>query len=133
MAKEFWLNLPVKNISRSTEFFSALGFKFGNGPGVTPFSVPLLIGSKDVMVMLFEEPTFKAFVNQEIANTDKACEVLLSFGVSSKEEVDEMARRAVAAGGKTAHVPHEMQGMMYGCVFTDLDGHKWNVLYLAKQ
>ena len=133
MANEFWLNLPVKSISRSKEFFIALGFKFSNGPGATPVSAPLLIGKKDMMVMLFEEATFKGFVNQEITDTENTCEVLLSFDASSKEEVDEMARKVVAAGGKTTHIPSEMKGAMYGCVFSDLDGHKWNVLYLARQ
>lgn len=85
------------------------------------------------MVMLFEETTFKRFVNQEITDTEKSCEVLFSIDASSKEEVDEIARKAVAAGGKTNHKPSEMKGSMYGCVFSDLDGHKWNVLYLATQ
>jgi predicted lactoylglutathione lyase len=133
MVKEFWLNLPVKDISRSKEFFTALGFKFSTGQGATPVSAPLLIGSKNVMVMLFEEQTFKGIVNQEIGDAEKSCEVLFSFDASSKEEVDEMARKAVAAGGRTNHVPHEMKNHMYGCIFSDPDGHKWNVLYLASQ
>ncbi|RYF84868.1 MAG: extradiol dioxygenase [Chitinophagaceae bacterium] len=133
MANEFWLNLPVKNINRSKEFFTALGFKFNNGPGSTSVSAPLLIGKKDVMVMLFEEATFKGFVNRDITDTKTACEVLLSFDASSKEEVDEMAKKAVAAGGETTHIPSEMKGPMYGCVFSDPDGHQWNVLYLARQ
>ena len=130
MAKEFWLNLPVKDIKRSREFFSKLGFKFSEGPGNTPTSAPLLVGNKNVMVMLFEEPTFKGFVNQEVADTNRYCEVLLSFDASSKEEVDEMAKKALEAGGKTNHKPYKMEGPMYGCVFTDPDGHKWNVLHM---
>lgn len=130
MTKELWLNLPVKNISRSKEFFTALGFRFSTGLGATPTSAPLLIGSKNVMVMLFEESTFKGIVNQEIADANKSCEVLFSFDASSKEEVDEIAKKVVAAGGKTGHTPYEMKGQMYGCIFSDPDGHKWNVLYL---
>ena len=82
--------------------------------------------------MLFEEAAFKGFVNQEIADTKLFCEVLFSFDASTKEEVDEMARKAVEAGGKTNHQPYDMNGPMYGCVFSDLDGHKWNVLYMKK-
>jgi uncharacterized protein len=133
MANEFWLNLPVKDISRSREFFTALGFKCSTGQGATPVSAPLLIGSKNVMVMLFEEQTFKKIVNQEVGDTTNTCEVLFSIDASSKDEVDEMARKAVAAGGKTNHVPSEMTGSMYGCIFSDPDGHKWNVLYLASK
>ncbi len=130
MTKEFWLSLPVKDIKRSKEFFMKLGFKFSPGPGNTENSAPLVIGSKNVVVMLFEEPAFKGFVNQEITDTKKHCEVLLSFDAQSKEEVDEMVVKAIKAGGTSNHKPTEMTGFMYGCVFSDLDGHKWNVLYM---
>lgn len=133
MANDFWLNLPVKDINRSREFFTRLGFRFSEGPGATPTSAPLLVGSKNVVVMLFEEATFRRFVNGEITDTGTSCEVLLSVSASSKEEVDEMARKAAEAGGKTDHVPAERTGPMYGCVFSDPDGHRWNVLYIAAQ
>ncbi len=130
MAKDFWLSLPVKNVKRSREFFTKLGFKFTPGPGNTDTSAPLVIGNKNVVVMLFEEPAFKGFVNQEITNTDKSCEVLLSFDAASKEEVDEIVLKVIEAGGTSTHKPYEMQGPMYGCVFRDLDGHCWNVLHM---
>jgi predicted lactoylglutathione lyase len=129
MAKDFWLSLPVKDIKRSKAFFTALGLKFSSGPGNTDQSAPLVISDKGVVVMLFEEPVFKGFVNTEISDT-KRCEVLLSFDAASKEEVDAIAAKAVAAGGSSTHKPYEMQGYMYGCVFSDLDGHRWNVLYM---
>ena len=80
--------------------------------------------------MLFDETAFKSFTNNEIADTKQATEVLLSIDAESKEEVDEMVMKAVNAGGKSNHKPSEMKGWMYGCVFTDLDGHQWNVLYM---
>jgi predicted lactoylglutathione lyase len=131
MANEFWLSLPVKDINRSKEFFTKMGFKIGGGPGNTPTSAPLSMGSKNVTVMLFEEPVFKGFVNQEVTDTSKSCEVLLSFDAASKEEVDELAQKAVDAGGKTNHKPYPMQGSMYGCVFNDIDGHRWNILHMV--
>ena len=130
MVKQFWLNLPVKDLSKSKEFFNKIGFKFSIGPGSTETSAPLLMGEHNVVVMLFEEPMFKGFVNTDVADTSKGSEVLLSIDVNSKEEVDELVSKAVAAGGKSTHKPSEMQGWMYGSVFTDLDGHKWNVLYM---
>lgn len=132
MPQEFWVNLPVKDIERSKNFFIQLGFTFGSSPGNTPTSAPLLIGSKNTMVMLFEESTFKGFVKRDIMNTEKYCEVLLSFDVSTKEEVDEIALKVIDAGGSTEHHPYKMEGYMYGCVFSDPDGHKWNVLYVKK-
>jgi predicted lactoylglutathione lyase len=129
MAKDFWLNLPVKDIKRSKEFFTKLGFKIDPGPGNSEHSLPLVVSDKGVTVMLFEEQIFKGFVNTGISDT-KNCEVLLSYDASSKEEVDEIASRARAAGGTTSHKPYDMQDWMYGCVFSDLDGHRWNVLYM---
>ena len=128
--KQFWINLPVKDVRKSTEFFTRLGFTFNTQQGGGPNSVCMLLGEKGVVVMLFDEPTFKGFTNNEITPTQQSTEVLLSVDAQSKEEVDEMARKAVEAGGSSKHVPKEMDGFMYGCVFTDLDGHRWNVLYM---
>lgn len=127
--KQFWLNLPVKDISKSIEFFTHLGFTF-NTQRSSPNSACLVIGEKDVVVMLFDEPTFKGFINNEAAISGSATEVLLSIDAQSKEEVDEMVKKAIEAGGSSNHQPKEMKGWMYGCVFTDLDGHRWNVLYM---
>ncbi len=130
MAKQFWLNLPVKDITKSKAFFSKLGFQFNEQQGGGPNSACLLLGEKNVVCMLFEEPMFKGFTNNEITNTQQSTEVLLSIDAQSKEEVDEMAQKAVAAGGTSNHKPTTMNGFMYGCVFADLDGHRWNVLYM---
>ncbi|MES2284764.1 MAG: VOC family protein [Bacteroidota bacterium] len=130
MTKEFWINLPVKDIKKSKEFFTKLGFSFNTQYGNSDESIALTIGSKNVIVMLFTEPTFKNFTNNEIVNTKQATEVLLSIDAESREEVDEMAKKAEAAGGIVFSKPAENQGWMYGCGFTDPDGHRWNVLYM---
>ena len=130
MVKDFWLNLPVKNISKSKEFFTHLGFKINTNYGNTENSLSFIIGDQKVILMLFDEPTFKGFINSEIANAHQSAEILLSIDAQSKEEVDEMAKKAIEAGGKSNHVPTEMDGWMYGCIFSDLDGHRWNVLYM---
>ena len=130
MTKEFWINLPVKDINKSKEFFNKLGFKFNTKHGNNEYSASLLIGDKNVVVMLFDEPTFKSFTNNEIVNTKQGTEVLLSIDAESKEEVDEMAEKAIKAGGKSNHKPTDMKGWMYGCIFSDIDGHCWNVLYM---
>src|ERR1700712_1048147 len=130
MTKEFWINLPVKDINASKNFFTQLGFSFNTQHGNTDHSASMLIGQKKVVVMLFDEPTFKSFTNNELADTSTSTEVLLSIDAATKEGVDEMAAKAVAAGGKSNHKPFEMNGWMYGCVFSDLDGHRWNVLYM---
>lgn len=130
MTKQFWLNLPVKDVAKSKAFFAEMGFKFNTRHGNTATSASLLLGDSNIVLMLFDEQTFKGFTNNPIANTGTATEVLLSIDAESKEEVDGMAAKAIAAGGKSDHKPSAMQGWMYGCVFSDIDGHKWNVLYM---
>lgn len=132
MIKQFWLNLPVKNINRSKKFFEDMGFTFNPNYGNSEGSACLMLGEQKVIIMLFEEPAFKSFTNTEVADTRKGTEVLLSIDAESKEEVDEIAKRAVEAGGNSNHKPSEMKGFMYGCVFSDPDGHCWNVLYMDK-
>ena len=79
--------------------------------------------------MLFPETTFKSFTGNELADTTKVTEVLISIDAQSKEEVDALVAKVVHAGGTIYSNPSE-QGFMYGAGFADLDGHRWNVLYM---
>src|ERR1700733_8411774 len=112
--KAFWINLPVKDIKKSVSFFTALGFKFNPNRKITEHSACLMAGNNQVVLMLFEERIFKGFTNQPVTVTAHSTEVLFSLEVESKDEVDQMAEKAVAAGGQTNHVPTVMQGWMYG-------------------
>ena len=128
--KAFWINLPVKDVQKSVAFFIALGFKFNPSRAITEHSACLMAGNNQVVVMLFEETIFEGFTKQPLTDTALSTEVLFSLDVESKEEVDLMAEKAVAAGGKCNHVPSAMEGWMYGCVFADIDGHRWNIMYM---
>lgn len=131
MTKDFWLNLPVKNLSKSKEFFTKIGFTINtDSPGNTATSAPLVIGSKNVIVMLFEESVFKGFTGNSLADTTKTTEVMMSIDAESREEVDQLAHKVTEAGGSLFGQPSEIHGCMYGCGFTDPDGHRWNVLYM---
>jgi predicted lactoylglutathione lyase len=79
--------------------------------------------------MLFAEDTFRVFTGSEITDTAQSTEVLLSVDAESKEEVDEMARKVAGAGGVIFGEPGG-EDWMYGFGFSDLDGHRWNVLYM---
>ncbi len=129
MTKGSWINLPVKDVGKSKEFFGKLGFSFDEMKSTNEMAV-LWVGEGKSHVLLFPEKTFKGFTQNELADTGKATEVLISFDAESREEVDEMARRVFEAGGKIFGEPGEIQGWMYGCGFADLDGHRWNVLYM---
>lgn len=130
MTKEIWINLPVKNIAVSKAFFTHIGFSFNTQYGNSNSSACLLVGAKDIVVMLFAEPMFKSFTRTELADTTKGSEVLLSFDAESREEVDAMAEKVVNAGGTLFCKPEEIQGWMYGFGFADPDGHRWNMLYM---
>ncbi|MHA6260783.1 VOC family protein [Sporosarcina sp. CAU 1771] len=129
MTRQLWMNLPVKDTSQSMEFFNQLGFKANRPPGNID-QVQVVVGEHNFNIMLFPKETFEKFTNHEVVDTRLATEVLFSVGAVSKEEVDEIARKVVEAGGTLFHEPEDSQGWMYGCGFCDLDGHRWNVLYM---
>jgi uncharacterized protein len=130
MTKDIWINLPVKDIVKSRDFFTKIGFPIHPGHKDSNESVGLMIGEKNVMVMLFPESTFKKFTKNELSNTTQATEVLFSIDAESREEVDELIKKAIQAGGTVFSEPGERDGWMYGAGFSDLDGHRWNVLYM---
>jgi predicted lactoylglutathione lyase len=129
MTKEFWITLPVKDLNKSKEFFTKLGFTLNPRFNNSDEMAGLIIGDKNAIVNLVPESTFKNYTRNEFADTKQATEVLLSIDAESREEVDEMVKKAIEAGGTISSEPGG-QGWMYGCVFIDLDGHRWNVLYM---
>jgi uncharacterized protein len=129
MTREMWINLPVKDINQSKAFFTTLGFSFDPKHSNSELAC-LVIGEKNVAVNLFKESTFETFTKNKISRTKHATEVLFSIGAESRDEVDGMLKKAVNAGGTVFSESEEKDGWMYGCGFADLDGHRWNVLYM---
>jgi uncharacterized protein len=129
MTKEIWLNLPVRDVNKSKEFFEKIGFTLNEkhtGPDMVCFEV----GEKKMTVLFFAEETFKGFTKSEISDAKRGTEVLISFDAESREEVDETARKVFDTGGTVFSEPAEIQGWMYGFGFADLDGHRWNMVYM---
>lgn len=132
MTKEIWINLPVKDVAASKVFFKSLGGFFRLHPSHegNPNMGAVQAGDHNVMVMLFPEARIEAFSQNPVTDTTKSTEVLFSFSAETREEVDEMAKSVKAAGGNVFAAPAEIDGWMYGCAFADLDGHRWNMLYM---
>lgn len=130
MSQDIWLNLPVKDLAKSTAFFTDIGFARNPGPGNTSHSASFTIGDKKVVLMLFVQDMFAGFANHPVADTGKGTEVMFSLGADSREQVDDIARRAKSAGGTVFAEPGESNGFMYGCGFCDPDGHRWNMLFM---
>ena len=129
MTKEIWINLPVKDVSKSKEFFSRIGFSL-NEKHTNGEMACFEVGEKKMTVLFFAEETFKGFTKSEISDAKTGAEILISFDAESREEVDETAKKVWEAGGRIFSEPSEIQGWMYGFAFADLDGHRWNMVYM---
>ena len=127
MAKSIFVNLPVKDLKKSIEFFTRLGFSFN--PQFTDETATCMIVSDNIFVMLLTHPKFAGFTPKPICDATQATEVLVALDCNSRDEVDEMVRKAVAAGGSTYNAPQD-PGFMYAHGFQDLDGHIWEVFYM---
>jgi predicted lactoylglutathione lyase len=127
MATKIFVNLPVKDLAKSMEFFTKLNFTFN--PQFTDETAACMNVSEEIFVMLLTEDKFKTFTPKEICDATKSAEVLVCLSCESREKVDEMVRKAVAAGGTTYNEPQD-HGFMYGHGFQDLDGHIWELIYM---
>jgi len=127
MAKQIFVNLPVKDLKKSMDFFTKLGFTFN--PQFTDDNAACMIIGENIYSMLLMEKFFKGFTKKEISDAKKTTEVLIAIDAESREEVDELIKKAVDAGGTIYRDPDD-HGWMYSHSFADLDGHQWEVLYM---
>ena len=127
MARKIFVNLPIKNMQRSRAFYESLGFSFN--PQFTNDQGACMVVAGDIFVMLLVEPFFQTFTGKPIADATKSTEVLVCISADSRAEVDELVRKAKAAGGAVPRQPQD-HGFMYGHGFEDPDGHIWEVAYM---
>ena len=128
MSRKIFVNLPIKNMEKSQAFFKSLGFSFD--PKFTNEQGACMVISEDHnYVMLLIEPFFQTFTKKSIADSSKTIEVLVCLSCESRAEVDELVKKAVAAGGKTPNAPLD-HGFMYGHGFEDIDGHIWELMWM---
>lgn len=133
VATKIFVNLSVKDLKQSTEFFTKLGYTFN--PQFTDQNATCMVidEAAGIYAMLLIEPFFKSFIpNFEIADASKTKEVLTALSCESREAVDEMMKKALDAGAKE-HVKHQPEGaedFMYGRAYQDLDGHIWELVYM---
>ncbi|SDB61014.1 hypothetical protein SAMN03097699_2556 [Flavobacteriaceae bacterium MAR_2010_188] len=130
MAKQIFINLPVKDLKRSIAFFTSLGFSFNQD--FTDDKAACLVLGKNIYSMLLTEPMFATFTKKPISDATKSTEVLIAIDVDSKQAVDDMVNDAEDAGGKIYAEPQD-HGWMYAHSFEDLDGHQWEVLYIDQE
>jgi len=126
-SRKIFINLPVRDLKRTMEFFSKLGFEYN--PKFTDDKAACMIVSAEAFVMLLSEPFFKTFTKKDIGNARSSSEAIFAISCASREEVDQMVKKALAAGGKPAMAPQD-HGFMYGWSFYDVDDHHWEVLWM---
>jgi uncharacterized protein len=131
MNKQIFVNLAVKDLDKSKAFFEALGYTF-NPQFTNESGACMVIADGSIYAMLLTEPFFKTFVDKPIVQAKEATEVLVCLSCESREEVDALVAKAVAAGGRAPRPPQD-HGFMYGHGFEDLDGHVWELAWMAPQ
>ncbi|SCK40057.1 VOC family protein [Streptomyces sp. WMMB 322] len=127
MSQKIFVNLPVKDLAKARDFFSRLGYSFN--PQFSDENAACLVISDDIFAMLLTEPFFKSFTKKEIADARTSTETMIALSAESRAAVDELADKALAAGGSPAGEPQD-HGFMYGRSFYDLDGHHWEVVWM---
>lgn len=127
MATRIFVNLPVKDLQASINFFTRLGFTFN--PQFTDETATCMLIGENIFAMLLTEQRFSDFTKKQIANAHQTTEVLIALDAPSREAVDTMVDQAVKAGGSVYADPQD-HGWMYGHSFADLDGHQWEIMFM---
>ncbi len=128
MHSQIFVSLPVQDLDRSTAFFKALGYAFN--AEMTNDQGACVILSESIHIMLTLHSRFTDFTPKAICDTSKAVEVLLNLNCDSREQVDDLVAKALAAGGSTYDKPEDL-GFMYSHSFVDPDGHGWGLFHMS--
>lgn len=126
-SRKIFVNLAVKDLGQSVDFFTKLGFAFD--PRFTDDHATCMIIGDEAFVMLLAEGRFKDFTSKLLCDATTHTEAILALSAESREQVDALVNTALAAGGTPANDPMD-HGFMYGWSFQDLDGHLWEVLWM---
>lgn len=123
-----FVNLHVKNVKNSMEFFTGLGFEFNMQFTDEEKAACLVIGD-NMFAMLLTEEYFKSFTKKEVVDTDKYAQLTVALSAESRDKVDEIVNSAVSLGGKLYTDPVD-HGFMYQWSFQDPDGHIWEIAHM---
>lgn len=127
MTRQLFVNLPVKDLAKTVEFFTALGFSFN--PDFTDENASCMIVNDDAYVMLLVESYFKTFTSKTVADARSTSEAIMAFSLESREAVDQLVRTALTSGGTPSEEAQDY-GFMYTHSFQDPDGHLWEVFWM---
>lgn len=127
MRTKIFINLPVKDLQRSVDFWTTLGYTF-NAQFTDDKATSMVVG-EDSYVMLLVEERFKDFTTKDIADTSTHTEAIIALSADTREGVDQLVDKALEAGGQPSQDAMD-EGFMYGRSFQDPDGHLWEVIWM---
>jgi predicted lactoylglutathione lyase len=120
-------NLAVEDLDRSVAFFTELGFTFDER--FTDETATAMVVNDQAVVMLLVKDRFADFTKKEVADPKTQTEAIIALSAESREDVDQFADKALAAGGSPANDQIELD-FMYGRSFQDPDGHQWEIFWM---
>src|SRR6476659_1145531 len=126
MATNIFVNLPVRDLDKSVEFFTKLGYTFN--PQFTDSTATCMIVAESIYVMLLTREKFQTFTPKPVSDATQSTEVLICLSCDDRDSVDALVAKATAAGGSTYREAQD-HGFMYQHGFQDLDGHIWELVY----
>ncbi len=127
MSKQIFINLAVKDVTKSMDFYSALGFT--NNPQFSDDSGKCMVWSDSIFIMILSHEKFASFTAKQLADTKATIAALYSLSVESVDEVNSVMTKGLNAGGTE---PNEMRdyGFMQQRTLEDMDGHTWEIFYM---
>ena len=128
MAKQIFINLPVRDLAKSKAFYEAVGAV--NNPQFSDDTSACMVLSDAIFVMLLTHPKWASFTKKPISDARQASEVMLALSADGRAAVDALVAAAEAHGGKADVNPVQDLGFMYGRSFEDLDGHIWETFHM---
>lgn len=128
-SNHIFINLPVKDLNRSMQFFGDIGFEFNEQ--MTDKNAACMIVGRNIYVMLLVEDYFKSFTGKQLCDSAASTEVIVSITADSRAGVDEIVDNALAAGASASNDKMDNE-FMYGWSFADIDGHLWEVMYMPE-
>jgi predicted lactoylglutathione lyase len=127
MSKMIFVNLPVADLAAAKAFYEAIGAV--NNPQFTDETAACMVFSETIHVMLLTHAKFAQFTDKTIADAHGTSEVLICISADSREGVDDITDKALAAGGREPRAAQDY-GFMYSRMFEDPDGHIWEPMFM---
>jgi predicted lactoylglutathione lyase len=121
------VNIPVKQLERAVNFYSALGFDIH--PTFRGPDCQCMVVSDQIRIMVHLASSLTNFTPKPIADPAHSTGVVLCLDCTSKEQVDQLVAQAISAGGQLYDEPQDL-GFVYTHGFLDTDGNAWRLNYM---